>query len=501
MKTLTTNQSIRATIVVRLTFLFVVLAMFSSCEDDSFSYQDQNRQVLMLDMIKKDTTLSLAIEALTIAKMDGALNTYGPFTFFAPNNTAFRKFIKNQGKTSLKDFTEEQLKTVMTYHILPTRLVAAQFIQGPQSTPTGRGDYITLDISKGYKSTATANGKATIYETDLEFSNGFLHKMDAVLDPPTLTIGEFMKQNADQYSVFIKGLERIGMIDTLVNLNDAANNRIRLTLFAETNEVLQKAGVTTFDNMPLAELKAYMRYHMIRGTNFSSSYTFFTQGIPDINVQDRWDNTIVTLDGQQWIYFNLAGAKLINTNISFAASDIIMRNGIIHNVDKQMVFGPTAKWTQIYHIFSANAAFGYGIPGFSNGASPVVDVSSGNFRTYNESASPALSRGTIKMLFASPDNVGDSIISVVKNVKAGRYKFEINYKAGGRGDFQLMYQDDLIGIPVNYGIRPANRPNDFEQKIPIGSYTFKTSGDKRMKFVCTRVSGFNVDCMIMTPEY
>jgi uncharacterized surface protein with fasciclin (FAS1) repeats len=321
------------------------------------------------------------------------------------------------------------------------------------------------------------------------------------LDPPTLTIGEFLKQNADQYSVFIKGLERIGMMDTLVNLNDAAANRIRLTLFAETNAVLQKAGVTTFDNMPLPELKAYMRYHIIRGTNFSSSYTFFTPAIPAINVVERWDNTIMTLDGQQWIYFNLAGAKLINETIDFAASDIIMRNGIIHNIDKQMVFGPNAKWTQIYHIFSANPSFAYGIPGFSNGAIPVVDVSAGNFRTYNESANPALSRGTIKMLFAAADGVGDSVVSVVKNVKAGKYRFEINYKSGGRGDFQLKYQEDNIGIPVNYGTKPANWPNDFQQKIPIGSYTFKTSGDKRMKFVCTRAGGYNVDCLIMTPEY
>ncbi len=482
-------------------FLFAILAMLSSCNVDPFSYQDQKRQVLMLDKIKEDTSLSIAVEALTIAKMAGTLNTYGPFTFFAPNNAAFKRFFKNQGKTSLKDFTEEQLRTVMTYHILPTRLVAAQFIQGPQGAATGRGDYITLDISKGYKSTAVANGKATIYETDIEFSNGFLHKMDGVLDPPTLTIGEFMKQNADQYSVFIKGLERIGMMDTLVNLNDAAGARIRLTVFAETNSVLQKAGITTFDNMPLAELKSYMRYHMIRGTNFSNSYTFFTAGIPAVNVQERWDNTIMTLDGQQWIYFNLAGAKLINGSIDFAASDVIMRNGIIHNIDKQMVFGPNAKWTQIYHIFSANTAFAYGIPSFSNGAIPVVDVSSGNFRTYNESANPALSRGTIKMLFAAPDGVGDSVISVVKNVKAGRYRFEVSYKSGGRGDFQLKYGEDNIGIPVNYGIKPANWPNDFQQKIPIGSYTFKTSGDKRMSFVCTRVGGFNVDCLVMTPEY
>src|SRR5581483_7645207 len=138
---------------------------------------------------------------------------------------------------------------IMIYHILPTRLKAEEFIQGPQATATGAGDYISIDISKGYKSTAVANGIATIYQTDLEYYNGFVHKMDAVLDPPVLTIGQFLQNNPDKYSIFVGGLQRAGLMDTLTSLTNSSGVRNRLTLFCETNDVLQKAGITTFDNL------------------------------------------------------------------------------------------------------------------------------------------------------------------------------------------------------------------------------------------------------------
>ncbi|RYE26556.1 MAG: fasciclin domain-containing protein [Sphingobacteriaceae bacterium] len=484
------------------TFLLISIMMLNSCKDEPMSFQEQNRQTYMMQMIRQDTSLKIAVQALEKAKMAATLDTYGPFTFFAPNNSAFNKYFKNLGKKGLEDFTEEELKTIMTYHILPTRLVAAQFIQGPQGTATGRGDFITLDISKGYKSNAVANGKATIYETDIEFANGFVHKMDAVLDPPTLTMGQFLTQNSDNYSVFISGLQRAGLMDTLTNLNDARNNRIRLTLFAETNETLQKAGITSFASMPIDQLKTLMRYHIVRGSNFSSSYTFETKAIPGVNVIGRWDNTLLSLDGDDYIYFNLAGTKLINNEtIDFAASDIIMRNGVIHNLDKQMTFFPKIKRTQIYHTLSTATNFAYGIPGFTNGAVPVANASSGNWRTYTETGT-GTSRASLVMTFANPDNIGDSVVTVVRGIRKGKYRFEANYKSGGRGDFQLKYGLDNIGVPLNYGLTTPQQTNGtYEQKALIGTYEFKTSGDKRLNFVCTRVGGFNIDCIVLTPVY
>src|SRR3982750_1734550 len=162
--------------------LAIMIACMEGCKKDPFSYQEQNRSVLAYDMMKEDTTISIALAALDKAKLSPTLNTYGPFTFFVPDNNAFRKFFASKGKSGLNDFTEEEIRTLMVYHILTARLRSAEFRQGPQTNaPTGAGDVISLDISKGYKDSTVANSVAKVYKTDITYSNALVHKIDAVL--------------------------------------------------------------------------------------------------------------------------------------------------------------------------------------------------------------------------------------------------------------------------------------------------------------------------------
>lgn len=472
----------------------VISIAITACNKDDFSFQEQNRSVQMLDAIRADTSLSIAVQALEKTGIAATLNTYGPFTFFAPDNNAFRAFFKNQGKKGLDDFAKDSLTTIMTYHILPARLKAAEFVSGPQPISTGRGDFISIDISKGYKFNAIANGKAKIYQTDNEYSNGLLHKMDAVLDPPILTIGQFLAQNQNLYSQFSAGLQKAGLTDTVTNLNNAFGTRIRLTLFVESNATLQQAGID-FNNFTPDSVRHYMRNHIVAGAGFSSTYTRLNTAIPTINVIERYDSVLATLDGQDWIYFNLAAPKLINENNSFVSSDIILRNGIIHVVEKPLIFNPDYKRTQLYHRVWAEQAFCYGIPGFAQGAAPVPNNSAGgNFRWYNEGGSPRRENFT----FMAPDGVNDSLVVVVRNVKKGSYRITANFKGnnGGRGDFQLMYDTAKIGTPVNFGVAP-----EYTQNVVIGTYKFATSGNKRLSLVCTRVGGINIECLVLTPTY
>ena len=486
-----------AAVLLRSTTAKIILVILAgavaSCERDAFSYQEKTRVFQMMDMLRADTSLSMAVEALDKAKLSGTLNTYGPFTFFAPDNNAFRAYLKNVGKTSIADFTVEDLTILMTYHILGARLKSADFIPGPQLYSTGKGDFITLDISRGTKTEALANGKARLYQTDIEYSNGIMHRMDAVLDPPILTIGEFLKQNP-QYSVMTAGLQRAGLMDTLSAMTNVAGERIRLTLFAETNEVLQAAGVTTFDNMPLAELKDLMRYHMVPGSSFTSQYAGFTPGVPAINVVERWDNTLSTLSPDSHIYYDLAGQKPINVTIDFRGADILMKNGVLHNVDKHMVFSAAVPRTQITHIFTENTNYLYGVTGVSPTSAPIFSTASGRFRYFAETGHP---RSGANVLYIEPDSKDDSLITVVKNVRKGKYKIVVNYKSGtSRGDLQLMYGDDKIGPVKNYGAGTT-----FYQNMELGTYDFKNAGDKRLKFVSqqSKLAAVVLDVMVLTP--
>jgi hypothetical protein len=264
----------------------------------------------------------------------------------------------------------------------------------------------------------------------------------------------------------------------------------------ENNATLQQAGIN-YSALSDDSTRYLMRNHIVRGAGFSASYTRNgkpTTAVPTVNVIERYDSCVSTLDGQDWIYFNLAAPKLINENNSFVSSDIILRNGIIHVVEKPLIFNPAFKRTQIYHRFWSEAAYCYGIPGFAQGAVPVPNNSSGgSFRWYNDGAP----RGE-NLLYMLPDGVGtDSLVFVVRNVKKGSYRFTTNYKtAFNRGDFQLWYQNDSIGAPVNHSVGST-----YTQNTVIGTYKFTFSGDKRLRLVCTRVGGINVENMVLTPVY
>lgn len=473
--------------------LIILLGVAAGCKkQEDISYQEKTRLYQMMDMLRADTSLSLTVEALDKAQLSGTLNTYGPFTFFAPDNNAFRSYIKNVGKTSIADFSNEDITTLMIYHIIGTRLRSADFVPGPQTTATGRGDYIALDISRGTKTEALANGKARLYETDIEYSNGIVHKMDAVLDPPVLAIGAFLQQNP-QYSIMKGGLERAGLMDTLLALTNAQGDKIRLTLFAETNEVLTAAGITSFDNMPLDELKDLMRYHLVPGGAFTPQYAGLTPAIPAIGVIERWDNTLTTLSPNGHIYYDMAGTKPVNATIDFRGSDILMKNGVLHNVDKHMVFSPAVPRTQITHVFSETLNYLYGVAGISPTAQPIVSTAAGRFRYFAETGH---TRPGAMVLYVEADSKDDSLISIVRNVRKGKYKIAVNYKNGNRGDMQLMVGDDKIGPVKNYGAGTT-----FYQNMELGTYEFKTAGDKRFKWVsqASKLAAVVLDVMILTP--
>lgn len=491
MNLITINRFSVKTLKLALVML-VIATGFTACEREQISFQENNIKLLMMDMLRQDTSLSLAVEALDRAKLSGTLNAYGPFTLFVPDNKAFRNYLKNVQKTSIKDFSEEDIKTLMVYHILGTRLKAADFIPGPQPATTGRGDYITLDISRGIKTDALANGKAKLYETDIEYSNGIVHKMDAVLDPPTLTIGEFLLQNP-QYSVMVGGLRRAGLLDTLVAANNALGERTRITLFAETNDVLQGAGITSFETMPIEELKALMRYHLMPSGSFTSQYAVGTAPIPEIGQIERYDNTLTTLQANAHIYYNFSTLKPINTNIDFRGADILMVNGVLHNVDMHMVYSSAVPRTQISHVFTTAVNYGFGLPGVSSTTQPPVNSVSGRFRMFAESSHP---RASAMVLYFEPDTKDDSLITVVKNVRKGKYRIAVNYKSGTRGDLQMMFGQDKIGAVKSYSAAPT-----FYQNMEIGTYEFKSSGDKRLKWVSvnTNIRAVVFDVMVLTP--
>jgi uncharacterized surface protein with fasciclin (FAS1) repeats len=121
------------------------------------------------------TTLVSAVEA---AGLGETLSGPGPFTVFAPTNEAFEKVDQATLEMLLEPENKDQLTEVLTYHVVPGALTAADFEDGDELETVQGG---TLEIAKKGDQ-VTVNG-AKVEIADVIDSNGVSHLIDAVLIP------------------------------------------------------------------------------------------------------------------------------------------------------------------------------------------------------------------------------------------------------------------------------------------------------------------------------
>ncbi|MDQ8729621.1 fasciclin domain-containing protein [Bradyrhizobium sp. LHD-71] len=137
---------------------------------------------------KDHTTLVAAVKA---AGLVDTLASTGPFTVFAPVNAAFAKLPAGTVDTLLRPENKGTLTTVLTYHVVPGRLTAANLMKavkdgGGQATfKTVAGGEITVKSPTAGKLTITdaKGGSSTVTIGDVLQSNGVIHVIDTVLLP------------------------------------------------------------------------------------------------------------------------------------------------------------------------------------------------------------------------------------------------------------------------------------------------------------------------------
>lgn len=126
------------------------------------------------------TTLMGAIKA---AGLDATLRGDGPFTVLAPNNAAFAALPEGVLSMLLKPDNKKLLKKILTYHVLPVKMMAADFVPGDLDTV--EGEPITV-VGKA-KGLVTIQG-AKLGITDVNAKNGVIQTIDHVLIPPSVDI-------------------------------------------------------------------------------------------------------------------------------------------------------------------------------------------------------------------------------------------------------------------------------------------------------------------------
>ena len=134
------------------------------------------RPVSVADTLAAQPQLSTLTGLIAKAGLTDTLKGVGPFTVFAPTNEAFSKVPAATLQTLAND--PAKLKDVLTYHVLPAKIMAADVKNGNSKTVNGAnlalsraGNFVTVE-------------DALVQTPDISATNGIVHIVDAVLIPP-----------------------------------------------------------------------------------------------------------------------------------------------------------------------------------------------------------------------------------------------------------------------------------------------------------------------------
>lgn len=129
----------------------------------------------IVDTAKSAGSFNTLITAVGAAGLTDTLKGPGPFTVFAPTDEAFAKIPKDKLDALLKD--KAALTKVLTYHVVPGKVMAADVKAG--KVKTVEGSPLSVSMNGGKVEVNDAN----VVKTDVLADNGVIHVIDNVVIP------------------------------------------------------------------------------------------------------------------------------------------------------------------------------------------------------------------------------------------------------------------------------------------------------------------------------
>lgn len=152
--------------------------------------QTATAQKTIVDVAVGNEDFSTLVAALKAADLVGALQGDGPFTVFAPTNSAFAKIDQTALGNLLKPENKKTLANILTYHVVPGNLMAADVVaalkkgNGTVEVKALNGTILTVTQKDGKIWLKDQAGNySEIVATDVNASNGVIHVIDTVVMP------------------------------------------------------------------------------------------------------------------------------------------------------------------------------------------------------------------------------------------------------------------------------------------------------------------------------
>lgn len=118
------------------------------------------------------------VSAVKAAGLVDTLKGKGPFTVFAPTDEAFAKLPNGTLGNLLKPENKKQLVAILTYHVVPGKVMAKDLAGQKTMAKSVEGSEIAVDATNGVKV-----DNAKVVKADIQASNGVIHAVDAVIMP------------------------------------------------------------------------------------------------------------------------------------------------------------------------------------------------------------------------------------------------------------------------------------------------------------------------------
>jgi uncharacterized surface protein with fasciclin (FAS1) repeats len=129
----------------------------------------------IVDVAVQAGSFNTLVQAVQAAGLVETLSGEGPFTVFAPTDEAFAQIPQETLQAVLAD--KEKLTAILTYHVVPGKLMAADVVRSTQ-LQTLQGQSITVSTEGGVRV-----DDANVIQTDIEADNGVIHVIDKVIMP------------------------------------------------------------------------------------------------------------------------------------------------------------------------------------------------------------------------------------------------------------------------------------------------------------------------------
>ena len=253
------------------------------------------------------------IAAAKAAGLVGVLQSDGPLTVFAPTDAAFAKLPKGTVETLLKPENKKALVEILTYHVVPGKLEAADVLK-KKTLDTANGERAKIAMKNGKPTIAGVN----IVATDVEASNGVIHVIDGVMMPERRDIVD-VAVSTGKFKTLAAALGAADLVGTL-------KSKGPFTVLAPNDAAFAKLPSGTVETLLLPEnkdrLKAVLLAHVVPGRVYS-----------DQVVKLKMAPTV----GGFKAPISAKGGKVSIGGANVIAADIEASNGVIHVIDTVII--------------------------------------------------------------------------------------------------------------------------------------------------------------------